>query len=41
MTCQPLCKPKSYKYSDKGAFTRFKKLERAVKLDYMHHWCVL
>ena len=36
--CKALCQPKAYKLDDKKSMTKLKRLERAIKLDYMHHW---
>lgn len=38
VTCRALCKPKTYKHLDKASMAKVKRLERAIKLDYMQHW---
>lgn len=38
VSCASLCKPKKYSLDDKDSMIKFKKLERVIKLDYMHHW---
>lgn len=36
-SCVKLCS-KTYDMNDVSSFAKFKKIERAIKLDYLHHW---